>query len=107
MGKNGGDRILMVTGSQPKICPNDVGDHFLLKSVKNKLDYCNPRGIEVFYNLASLDPILTSFWSKLPLLRTLILAHPEVEWFWWMDSDAIFTGTHPASLYRPASLLSV
>ncbi|KAJ4817155.1 Galactosyl transferase GMA12/MNN10 family protein [Rhynchospora pubera] len=34
---------------------------------------------------------MAGFWSKLPLLRTLLLSHPEVEFFWWMDSDAFFT----------------
>ncbi|PWZ46090.1 putative glycosyltransferase 3 [Zea mays] len=28
---------------------------------------------------------------RLPLVRRLMLAHPEVEWIWWVDSDAIFT----------------
>eukprot|EP00475_Leptophrys_vorax_P031475 TRINITY_DN47685_c0_g1_i1.p1 TRINITY_DN47685_c0_g1~~TRINITY_DN47685_c0_g1_i1.p1 ORF type:complete len:261 (+),score=7.42 TRINITY_DN47685_c0_g1_i1:26-784(+) len=31
------------------------------------------------------------FWVKLPLLRMLMLRHPEVEWFMWVDSDAMIT----------------
>lgn len=34
---------------------------------------------------------MAGFWAKLPLLRKLMLSHPEVEWIWWMDSDAMFT----------------
>uniref|UniRef100_A0A251STU2 Putative glycosyltransferase 34 n=1 Tax=Helianthus annuus TaxID=4232 RepID=A0A251STU2_HELAN len=67
-------RVLLVTGSSPKPCENPVGDHYLLKSIKNKIDYCRLHGIEIFYNMAKL-----------------LLSHPEVEFLWWMDSDAMFT----------------
>ncbi|KAK6930157.1 Glycosyltransferase 34 [Dillenia turbinata] len=84
-------RVLLVTGSSPKPCENPVGDHYLLKSIKNKVDYCRLHGIEVFYNMALLDAEMTGFWAKLPLIRKLLLSHPEVEFLWWMDSDAMFT----------------
>ncbi|XP_019181083.1 PREDICTED: xyloglucan 6-xylosyltransferase 2-like [Ipomoea nil] len=84
-------RVLMVTGSSPKPCENPIGDHYLLKSIKNKIDYCRVHGIEIFYNMALLDPEMSGFWAKLPLLRKLLLSHPEVEFLWWMDSDAMFT----------------
>ncbi|ONI28301.1 hypothetical protein PRUPE_1G136700 [Prunus persica] len=66
-------RVLLVTGSSPKPCENPVGDHYLLKSIKNKIDYCRIHGIEIFYNFALLD------------------AEMPVEFLWWMDSDAMFT----------------
>ncbi|XP_022635046.1 xyloglucan 6-xylosyltransferase 2 [Vigna radiata var. radiata] len=84
-------RVLLVTGSSPKPCENPVGDHYLLKSIKNKIDYCRLHGIEVFYNMALLDAEMAGFWTKLPLIRKLLLSHPEVEFIWWMDSDAMFT----------------
>ncbi|CAI9757558.1 unnamed protein product [Fraxinus pennsylvanica] len=34
---------------------------------------------------------MAGYWAKLPLLRWLMLSHPEVEWIWWMDGDALFT----------------
>ncbi|KAK9945565.1 hypothetical protein M0R45_011073 [Rubus argutus] len=34
---------------------------------------------------------MAGFWAKLPLIRKLLLSHPEVEFLWWMDSDAMFT----------------
>ncbi|MCI31399.1 xyloglucan xylosyltransferase, partial [Trifolium medium] len=34
---------------------------------------------------------LAGYWAKLPMIRRLMLSHPEVEWIWWMDSDAFFT----------------
>ncbi|GAV71541.1 Glyco_transf_34 domain-containing protein [Cephalotus follicularis] len=88
---NGKARILLVTGSPPNPCDNPIGDHYLLKSVKNKIDYCRLHGIEIVYNMAHLDKELAGYWAKLPLIRRLMLSHPEVEWIWWMDSDALFT----------------
>jgi xyloglucan 6-xylosyltransferase len=84
-------RILLVTGSPPNPCDNAIGDHYLLKSIKNKIDYCRIHGIEIVYNMAHLDKELAGYWAKLPLIRRLMLSHPEVEWIWWMDSDALFT----------------
>ncbi|XP_059648809.1 probable xyloglucan 6-xylosyltransferase 5 [Cornus florida] len=88
---NGRARILLVTGSPPNPCDNPIGDHYLLKSIKNKIDYCRIHGIEIVYNMAHLDRELAGYWAKLPLIRTLMVSHPEVEWIWWMDSDAMFT----------------
>lgn len=87
----GKPRVLLVTGSAPKPCDNPVGDHYLLKALKNKVDYCSLHGIEIFYNMALLDAEMSGFWVKLPVLRKLLLFHPEVEFLWWMDSDAMFT----------------
>nr|CAD1836730.1 unnamed protein product [Ananas comosus var. bracteatus] len=72
-------------------CDNPLGDHYLLKATKNKIDYCRLHGIEIVYNMAHLDRELAGYWAKLPLIRRLMLSHPEVEWIWWMDSDALFT----------------
>ncbi|KAL6541269.1 putative xyloglucan 6-xylosyltransferase 5 [Orobanche hederae] len=88
---NGKPRILLVTSSPPNPCDNAIGDHYLLKAVKNKIDYCRIHGIEFVYNMAHLDNELVGYWAKLPLIRRLMLSHPEVEWIWWMDSDALFT----------------
>ncbi|MCO5609150.1 hypothetical protein L7F22_063372 [Adiantum nelumboides] len=83
--------ILLVTGSRPTACENPSGDHSLLIFMKNKVDYCRLHGIHMFYNTAQLNVQMTEYWSKLPLLRTLMLSHPEMEWLWWMDSDAMIT----------------
>ncbi|MQM23307.1 hypothetical protein Taro_056371 [Colocasia esculenta] len=97
-------RILLVTGSPPNPCDNAIGDHYLLKATKNKIDYCRLHGIEIVYNMAHLDRELAGYWAKLPLLRRLMLSHPEVEWIWWMDSDALFTDmTFEVPLHRYAA----
>ncbi|KAJ0257326.1 Xyloglucan 6-xylosyltransferase 4 [Hirschfeldia incana] len=88
---NGKARILLLTGSSPGPCDKPIGDYYLLKSVKNKIDYCRLHGIEIVYNMAHLDEELSGYWTKLPMIRRLMLSHPEVEWIWWMDSDALFT----------------
>ncbi|KAE8707015.1 putative glycosyltransferase 7 [Hibiscus syriacus] len=44
------ERIVLVTGSQPKPCKNPIGDHLLLHFFKNKVDYCRIHGYDIFYN---------------------------------------------------------
>lgn len=83
--------LMVVTGSQPSPCKNPLGDHFLLRFFKNKVDYCRIHGYDIFYNNALLDPEMRSYWAKIPVIRAAMVAHPEVEWLFWVDSDAIFT----------------
>lgn len=87
----GADRILMVTGSQPTPCRNPIGDHLLLRFFKNKVDYCRLHNIQLFYNTVLLDPRMFAYWAKIPVLRAAMVAHPEAEWLYWVDSDAAFT----------------
>ncbi|XP_002987473.2 probable xyloglucan 6-xylosyltransferase 1 [Selaginella moellendorffii] len=84
-------RMMLVTSSHPKPCENPLGDHIMLKSAKNKMDYCRLHGIDMFYNVAKLERSLPGFWIKIPLLRAVMLSHPEFEWILWMDGDALFT----------------
>ncbi len=83
--------ILLITSSHPHSCEHERGDEMLLKSIKNKMDYCRLHDIELFYNLDKIDNEMTSWWVKVFLTHMLMLKHPEVDWIWWMDSDAIFT----------------
>ncbi|PKI68196.1 hypothetical protein CRG98_011395 [Punica granatum] len=41
--------------------------------------------------MAVLEAEMGGFWSKLPLIKELMLGNPEAEFLWWMDSDALFT----------------
>jgi hypothetical protein len=86
-----GPRILLVTSSHPKSCPNQRGDQMLLKAIKNKMDYCRLHDIQIYYNLDNIDDDMTLWWVKVFLTHMLMRKHPEVDWIWWMDSDAIFT----------------
>jgi xyloglucan 6-xylosyltransferase len=84
-------KVLLLTGSQPWPCKSPVGDHYLLKMIKNKVDYTRIHNIEIFYSFAHLDKQMSHFWAKLPLMRKMMLMRPEMEWIFWMDSDAMFT----------------
>ncbi|KAI3462676.1 hypothetical protein Pfo_019339 [Paulownia fortunei] len=84
-------RVLMVTGSQSTPCKNPIGDYLLLKLFKNKVDYSRRHGIDIFYNNVLFQPKMFSFWAKTPTVKAAMLAHPEAEWIWWVDSDAAFT----------------
>jgi galactosyl transferase GMA12/MNN10 family len=102
------ERVLMISGSQPTPCPSYEGDHLLLRSLKNKADYCRLHGIELFYNTALLNPSMPSFWAKIPVIRAAMLAHPEADWIWWVDSDAIFTDMDfflPLTRYRAHNMV--
>ncbi|KAL0763924.1 hypothetical protein Bca101_080075 [Brassica carinata] len=102
------NRIVMVTGSQPAPCKNPIGDHLLLRCFKNKVDYCRIHGHDIFYSNSLLHPKMNSYWAKLPAVKAAMLAHPEAEWIWWVDSDAIFTDmefTPPLHRYRYHNLV--
>lgn len=85
------DRILVLTGSQPGPCKNPIGDHLLLRFFKNKVDYCRIHGYDIFYSNVLFHPKMVTWWCKIPLVRAAMIAHPEAEWIWWVDSDAAFT----------------
>ncbi|TKW01093.1 hypothetical protein SEVIR_8G155200v4 [Setaria viridis] len=94
LGSGGGrrrERVVMVTGSQPEPCRGAGGDHLLLRFLKNKVDYCRLHGIELLYNNALLEPPMVAYWAKIPAVRAAMLAHPDAEWVWWVDADAVFT----------------
>ncbi|XP_030498457.2 putative glycosyltransferase 7 [Cannabis sativa] len=102
------ERVLMLTGSQPSACKNPIGDHLLLRFFKNKVDYCRIHGYDIFYNNALLHPKMGSYWAKLPVVRAAMMAHPEAEWIWWVDSDALFTDMDfklPLERYKDHNLI--
>nr|GEX13466.1 putative glycosyltransferase 7 [Tanacetum cinerariifolium] len=84
-------RVMLVTGSQSNACQNPIGDHILLRFFKNKVDYCRIHGYDIFYNNVLFQPEMFTYWAKIPAVRATMLAHPEAEWIWWVDSDAVFT----------------
>eukprot|EP00897_Mesotaenium_endlicherianum_P009505 jgi/Mesen1/8583/ME000005S08549 len=87
----GRPRVLLVSDSPPSWCAQEFGDHLLLRFLKNKLDYTGRHGIELYHGMASVDSRMDGMWGKQPLLRALMLQHPQTEWLWWVDADAIFT----------------
>ncbi|XP_074308873.1 putative glycosyltransferase 7 [Silene latifolia] len=103
------ERIMMVTGTQPTPCKKPDGDHLLLRLFKNKVDYCRIHGHDIFYNNVLLHQGMHGFWAKYPLVKAAMLAHPEAEWIWWVDSDAIFTDMDfdlPVEKYKAYNLVA-
>ncbi|CAI5477288.1 unnamed protein product [Closterium sp. Yama58-4] len=91
--RDGKPKVMLVSGSNSKRCgegPNS-GDFLLLKFLKNKQDYARLNDVPFYYGMGAIDPRLKTFWVKLPMLRMLMLLHPDVEWFFWVDSDAMIT----------------
>ncbi|OEL38365.1 putative glycosyltransferase 7 [Dichanthelium oligosanthes] len=104
----GVERVLMVSGSQPAPCGAPGGDHTLLRLLKNKADYCRLHGVQLLYNTALLRPSMDRYWAKIPVIRAAMLAHPEAEWVWWVDSDAVLTDMDfslPLRRYRGHNLV--
>ncbi|KAL9269750.1 Galactomannan galactosyltransferase 1-like protein [Drosera capensis] len=58
---------------------------------KNKVDHCRIHGYQIFYNSALLQPKMSDYWAKIPAITAAMMAHPEAEWIFWIDSDAAFT----------------
>ncbi|KAH9613287.1 hypothetical protein KSS87_004447, partial [Heliosperma pusillum] len=100
---------MMVTGSQPMPCVAPDGDHLMLRLFKNKVDYCRIHGHDIFYNNVLLHQGMFGFWAKYPLVKAAMLAHPEAEWIWWVDSDAVFTDMDfdlPLEKYKAYNLVA-
>ncbi|CAI5502263.1 unnamed protein product [Closterium sp. Naga37s-1] len=88
----GKPRVMMVTGSNNKPCgEHGESDFLLLKFLKNKQDYARIHDLQIFYGMGPMNKNFPAFWVKIPLLRMLMLKYPEVEWFFWIDSDAMIT----------------
>lgn len=83
----GDSRVLLVTGLQSSGCKNPAGEHFLLKSLKNKVDYSTLHGLEISLSFGGLDPEIT----KLSLLQRSLIQYPHVEWLWWLPNEALIT----------------
>lgn len=90
--QNGGPRVMLVTAADAESCDTSLGNHLQLKFAKNKMDYARVKNYDIYYSQGVLKDEFDIYWSKLPLLRSLMLSHPEIEWFWWLDSDAMITG---------------
>ncbi|CAM6099386.1 unnamed protein product [Calypogeia fissa] len=84
-------RVLMVTGSSQDEGELYILSHLLLRAAKNKQDYTQMHDMDLYYNMINPDPEFSDWWVKLPVVRMLMLRHPEVEWIWWLDADAVIT----------------
>ncbi|GAQ82133.1 xylosyltransferase [Klebsormidium nitens] len=92
-GERGGGRtrLMLVTGTDGRACSTTRGAEVLTRSLKNKVDYARLHGIPLYYAMEAFDDAFDIYWVKLPLLKKLMQTHPTIEWFMWVDCDAIFT----------------
>lgn len=71
-------KVLIVTGSSQDEGELYILSHLLLRAAKNKQDYTQMHDMELYYNMVNPDPEFSDWWVKLPVLRMLMLRHPEV-----------------------------
>eukprot|EP01018_Ginkgo_biloba_P027773 Gb_16800 [translate_table: standard] len=83
--------FMIVTGERSSPCITPEGSNTMMKTYKNKVDYCNLHGCKVWYALEVWEKGFVGTWVRCPLLLRLMKTNPSVPWFMWMDSDAIFT----------------
>lgn len=88
---------LLVTSRPPAPCETPEGDYALYRALKNKMDYARLHGMQMVSLDAPVRPELDSWWQKVAAMPLLMAGHPDVEWFFWMDADAVFTGEHRAT----------
>ncbi|GAQ78946.1 Galactosyl transferase [Klebsormidium nitens] len=84
-------KMMMVTGVDSATCSTERGMEIGMKGLQNKMDYARLHKIDLWYSLELFDEKFDIYWMKYPLLKKLMLANPDIEWFMWIDSDAIFT----------------
>ncbi|GAQ83721.1 Galactosyl transferase [Klebsormidium nitens] len=86
-----GEKLMLVTGVEARPCTTRRGSEIALKGLKNKIDYARLHKWPLWYSMELLDEAYDLYWMKYPLLKSLMRAHADVEWFMWVDSDAFFT----------------
>lgn len=76
------DRILAVTGSQPKACKSCVGDHLILGMFKNKVYYCRIHSYDIFYNNVLFHPQAAAPGPKtrFSMLQCWLTPRPSGSW---------------------------
>ena len=72
------------------------------------MDYCHLHGYDIFYNNALLQPMMFAYWAKYLVVWAAMIAHPETEWIWWVDSDMLITDMEfrlPLERYKDHNLI--
>lgn len=84
-----GEKILLLTASDGQ-GNSEIGG-VLEAARENRKEYCAFHGYtEYFVNLTKYaKPGLHPVWAKMGAIRDAFDNHPEVEWIWWLDTDAI------------------
>lgn len=92
-------QVVLVLGSNGRGGMNEIDDQDQLAITKmERTDYAEKHNYSFdFYDLNHYQTdyfnYTTNFkpvWYKLPMILDSMKKHPEAEWIWWLDQDAIF-----------------
>jgi xyloglucan 6-xylosyltransferase len=84
-------KVMLVTAVSPQKCESKDGSHIVMLSLKNKQDYASRHRMEFYVGAHQSDPGLKGAWNKVALVRDLMYSRQDLEWFIWMDYDALVT----------------
>ncbi|KAK9239179.1 galactosyl transferase GMA12/MNN10 family-domain-containing protein [Lipomyces kononenkoae] len=85
-----GSKIVVLTASDGK-GHNGAISNLLQMVNENREDYCAFHGYEYqFLNISNFHSgDRPAVWSKIPAIQETFRLHPDAEWVWWLDTDAI------------------
>eukprot|EP00245_Coleochaete_scutata_P016029 TRINITY_DN734_c1_g1_i1.p1 TRINITY_DN734_c1_g1~~TRINITY_DN734_c1_g1_i1.p1 ORF type:complete len:411 (-),score=55.11 TRINITY_DN734_c1_g1_i1:647-1720(-) len=104
--KGGG--VILLSSGYTKPCEDSEGTQFMMRSLKNKLEYAQRNNMKLVYNQGTWKGKMTQMWAKVFILKNTMIHHPEVEWILWMDADAFITDLSfkiPFEAYRQFNLV--
>jgi len=84
------DQVVLLTASDGK--GNNGGIQDILKlTTQNRKDYCDYHGyIYEFINISNYDLAgAHAVWKKIPAIVEAFNKHPDAQWVFWLDLDAI------------------
>ncbi|KAK9467509.1 galactosyl transferase GMA12/MNN10 family-domain-containing protein [Lipomyces arxii] len=85
-----GSKVVLLTATDGRGHNREIKD--LFKQVtENREDYCAYHGYTYqFLNISKYHvPGRPAVWSKVNAIQDALNMHPEAEWMWWLDTDAI------------------
>ncbi|KAK9370710.1 galactosyl transferase GMA12/MNN10 family-domain-containing protein [Lipomyces kononenkoae] len=85
-----GNKIVLLTASDGK-GHNGAISNLLQMVNENREDYCAFHGYtHQFLNISTFHTgDRPAVWSKIPAIQETFRLHPDAEWVWWLDTDAI------------------
>lgn len=67
---------------------------YFFHSYINKRNYAEKHGYKLFWWLKRLDESREPTWNKVPAILKIFKEHPQVQWVWSLDADAIITNSN-------------
>ncbi|KAK9387549.1 galactosyl transferase GMA12/MNN10 family-domain-containing protein [Lipomyces mesembrius] len=85
-----GNKVVLLTASDGKGHNGEI-ENLLQMVNENREDYCAFHGYTYqFTNITQFhSDDRPPVWSKIPAIQQAFELHPDAEWVWWLDTDAI------------------